>query len=145
MSRRTAVALFAVLVLVAGAAVTAWVLSQQGGPVNGDAATTDEFVDSLPKEWNCIADVQPVGATVYAQCPGIGRYVWYVSASEAETSDFIDLDGGAEACAVLSGRTVASNMVGFDPETGKFDTGDPEKLVDSFAGKTETFGVTCPE
>jgi len=147
MSRRVALAFVAIVVL-AGAGLAFWVVSQRGGPIEGAADSPDAFVASFPEDWDCLTDINPDGATAFAQCPGIGRYYYYFIAEEAlDRLPHGDEEGKTESCTLLSGTTVASNVLGLNPEnpSPEFEFGDVEALVDSFAGEVETFGTACPD
>jgi len=136
----------AAVVLFAAAALTVWAFSQQGGPVEGAAASPDDFVASFPDDWNCETTINPEGATALALCPGIGRYFYYFIEEEARGSNLLDDDDEGKGCTVLSGTTVASTALGLNPEspTVEFVSGDADELVESFAGDVETFGAACP-
>lgn len=147
MSRRTALALAAIVVL-AGAALAFWALSQRGGPVDGAAASPDDFVASFPEDWGCETTTNPQGATAFAQCPGLGRYYYYFIEEEAlDRLPHGDEEGKFEGCTLLSGTTVASNELGLNPESPspEFEFGDLEALVGSFSGEVETIGRACPD
>ena len=123
-------------------------MSQRGGPVEGAADSPDAFVASFPEDWDCLTDINPEGATAWAKCPGIGSYFYYFIEEGALASSLLpDAQGKVEGCTVLSGTTVAMNVVGVDPESpsAEFEFGDLEALVDSFAGEVETFGTVCPD
>ncbi|HVQ89185.1 MAG TPA: hypothetical protein VMT88_13500 [Actinomycetes bacterium] len=133
------VGLIALVSIVVGAG---WWILQPDGQVDGDAATPEAFLASLPSDWNCQTYMDPVEGIANAKCPGVGAYHWFVTKESADSDTTVKREGHVAGCVVLSGRTVATTLLGIGA-TGEVTYGNADKLISSFKGSTETLGTDC--
>ena len=144
-------ALLVLLVASVGVGVFIFLNGQGGGPIDGDAADRNAFIDSFPDDWDCEPSAENPAvnlARVVCDEPPV-QYLWFADSSQLDKQmsrpGFApqDTDPG---CTIKSGSTIAAVDSTLSP-TGStsLDEGEANQfLIDSFSGDAETIGTDCP-
>jgi hypothetical protein len=124
-------------------------LRGNGGPIDGNASSPDEFVASFPENWGCktaetIAASPRNGDSVAVHCKDpSGLFLWVQDGVRSQgDSDAAPVD---DYCVVVSGRTTWTGLF-FGNVSGSVPLSEStlSDVESAFQGTTERRGDGCP-
>ena len=128
-------------------------LRGNGGPIDGNASSPDEFVASFPENWGCKTTekvkAQPsYGDSVAVHCKvPTGLFLWVEDRARFQADSEADPVGDpvGDFCVVVSGRTMWTGQF-FGNVSGQVPLSESilSDVESAFQGTTERRGDGCP-
>jgi len=124
-------------------------LRGNGGPIDGNASSPDEFVASFPENWGCKTTERIVasprnGDSVAVHCKDpSGLFLWVEDGARSQgDSEAAPVD---DSCIVVSGRTMWTGQF-FGNVSGQVPVSESNlsDVESAFQGPTERRGDGCP-
>lgn len=124
-------------------------LRGNGGPIDGNASSPDEFVASFPEDWGCktttkIQASPRNGDSVAVHCKDpSGLFLWVEDGARSQGDS--EADPVDDFCVVVSGRTLWTGQF-FGNVSGRVVLSESKlsAVESAFQGTTERQGDGCP-